>query len=407
MAKTQALLVITPKPPFPPNNGARVDQWNRYMLMNALGWDLVLATWVRRADEVVAADLRRTLQPVFSEVFLFRNWGPFAISRQLASLPWLSPSVSSRYVCQADRTPLMATLRGRNISGILLDGLNGGLLGRAIASELGLPMFLRAHNVEHHYMRKQGRAARGWSEKLRIMLAAVNLRQFETDLHRDVRWSFDCSVKDLAFWQAKGFSNQSCVPPLFDTSGWSTVPKIGWGERPYDAVYLGNLETPNNVEGVLWFLDEVLPAVVARRPRVKLLIAGSRPSKTIVSAVRGHPEIDLIADPADPADIRSRGRVLINPILTGSGINVKSIEMLFTDSPVVTTSLGVQGLAPRFRHTFIVVDTARDFAREMIRAMDGGPIDDAQRAMLRPEFGEVGAKRFSDELFAKIGRFAR
>ena len=301
----------------------------------------------------------------------------------------------------------MATLREKRVLGILLDGPEGALLGKAVASELNLPIFLRAHNIEHQYLRKQSRCASSWREKLQIMLATANLQKFETELHGDVDWSFDCSSSDLGYWEDHGFLKQSWLPPLFDTSRCARAPRIDWIARPYDAAYLGNLETPNNVEGILWFLDKVFPVLVAERPDIKIRVAGSNPSKTIVRAVREHPEIDFTANPEDPVEIRSLARVLINPILNGSGINVKSIEMLYTNSPIVTTSLGVQGLPPRFQSTFVIVDAPDDFANAMLAAVDSGPIDAAQRAALRVEFGEAGARRFSDDLFEKIVRFSQ
>jgi len=407
MSKSRALLVITDSPPYPVRHGASVDQWHRYKLLRELGWDLVLASWVPRADAPEVDILRAALSDVFSDVFLFPNWTLRATLRRLALLPWRPPGVSSRALSEAQRAPLIEAARARGVSAILNEGYPGYALARAAAEALDAPVFLRSHNIEHAYLARQSRAARRLAEKMKIRLSAHELRRYETQVHREVSWSFDCSHADLAFWRAHGFTRQSWLPPMFDDESASAPPRIAWDERLYDAAYLGNLTTPNNVEAVRWFVDRVAGPLFAARPNFKLLIAGSNPSPDILRLMETHPEIEFLIDVEDPATVRANARVLINPIFTGSGINVKSVEMLFTDSPIVVSPVGVQGFSPRFREAFIVVEDADDFIAAIHDALEKGPVPDAERAPLRREFGRSAAQRFSDDLYGKIVSFSR
>jgi len=79
--------------------------------------------------------------------------------------------------------------------------------------------------------------------------------------------------------------------------------------------------------------------------------------------------VTLLANPPDSGAVLGNGRVLINPILSGSGVNIKSIEMLLVGAPVVTTSIGVRGLPEKVRAQYKVADTPADFAAHIIAAL--------------------------------------
>jgi hypothetical protein len=381
------LLVVASEVPFPPIHGGRVDQWSRFRLFRSRGLRLMLAAWyVAELGEPSAAD-RAAMAEVFDRVDLFpisRTLG--ALWRRLRDLPRYSPHVSTRILRGADFDQLLAAARAFAPDAVWLDGLHGGETARMLATALGIPLFYRAHNVEFAYRRSQAQAALGLRDRIAWRLAGLHLERFETEIQRASRVVFDISQDDLMFWRSRGILHNQWAPTLVEQP---QAHSRGLAARPWDVVYLGNLSTPNNLRGLQWFLERALPLIRRARPDVTVRIAGSRPAATLLRLAGEH-GVDLCADPPDAAEILSQGRVLINPALSGSGLNVKSVEMLFHDAPIVTTPAGVRGLPADIRGEFLVAETPEEFARLCLQQLAHPYSVSASRIEARRRLGPAG-----------------
>lgn len=392
------LVIVTMECPWPAVHGARVDIWNRWRMLRALGWRLVLVTW-EDSHQVRDAGVSARLGEVFEQVhWLPKSRGAMAMLWRLAGLLHHSPHVWSRSISAVGMAGVVEALEGQQPDAVILDSLYGALAARRLARQFGVPLLYRAHNIEHLYMPHQARVAKGFKRRLALVLASLHLRRLETEIHGEALWTFDISQEDLDFWKSRGYGCSSWLPPFVPSGNAESVVRLPWGERPYDIVYLGNLNTPNNVAGLAWFFEQVMQQLLKYKPEVSVLIAGSNPSPHIRALVAGQERAVLLPNPADANHVRAQGRVLINPVLVGSGVNVKSVEMLFTDSPVVTTGVGVQGLAADVKAAFLVADDADRFAEFVAGALAGGPVADDVRQRARAFFGTEAAQTLSMQL---------
>jgi sugar transferase (PEP-CTERM/EpsH1 system associated) len=114
-------------------------------------------------------------------------------------------------------------------------------------------------------------------------------------------------------------------------------------DRSPGAVFVGKMDYRPNVEGIHWFCEEVLPLVRRRLPEFTLTICGSRPT----AAVRRLSELDgvrVTGRIADPRPYLDDAAVVVVPLRAGSGTRLKVLEALAMGRPVLTTSLGAEGL---------------------------------------------------------------
>lgn len=395
----KSLLVVIFEPPYPPIHGGRFDQWNRYLYLKSLGWDLRLVTWVRASVHTDIPGLRKALSAAFSQIYFLRNeMTPANLFFRLLCLPVYSQHISNMYVMPKDRRALFSALENWRPAAVMMDHIYSSLLAWSLAEHFAVPLFYRANNIEHVYVRQMAKAAETFRAWLKFRLAAFHMKSFEYELHGNAAWTFDCSADDMAFWRDQGFLRTSWAPPLVNPALLSRAKTISWDERPYDAVFLGSLFSVANIEAVHWFFSDVMPALVRRKPDIRVLIAGAKPVASLQVAALKWPQAELLANPPDAAAVRAQGRVLINPILSGSGINVKMIEMLFSDSPIVTTPVGLRGFDEESRRAFIVADGPERFAEKIIAALSAGPVGEAARASFRDRFSKRGAEAFSHEL---------
>jgi glycosyltransferase involved in cell wall biosynthesis len=118
----------------------------------------------------------------------------------------------------------------------------------------------------------------------------------------------------------------------------------------------------HNVDGIAWFLAEAWPQIVAAHPAATLHVVGSvcgrLPGSWPGVTLRGElPTLDVEYGEA---------AVVAVPLLAGSGMKVKAVEALAYGRPVLSTSIGVQGLESISPSPFVVADDADELARQAI-----------------------------------------
>ncbi len=143
---------------------------------------------------------------------------------------------------------------------------------------------------------------------------------------------------------------------------------------PPRLLFTGTLNYGPNSQGIVWFVDNVWPQVVASIPDARLDIVGRNPPRSVV-ALAADPRIDVVGPVAEMGPYFARANVVIVPILTGAGIRVKIIEAMAAGRAIVSTSLGSEGLpyVQPDQH-LLVADKPEQFARATIRLLRDGAL---------------------------------
>lgn len=394
----QKLVVLTNDLPYPPNYGHKVDQYNRWRGFAENGWRLQLICWSSPQDPPTTDADHSALSSVFETVEILRieHDLPHFIQRMLR-LPRYPSHVASRIPVLEDLKRIGARTRDFGPAAVVCDGIYAGFLARHLAALCQIPMILRGHNVEFRYFAQQASLAHDLRSKLAWNIARIGLERWERRLTRDAAWSFQISADDADFWRSQGMAHLSWAPSVFPAGTLATLRPPA--ERRYDVAYIGNMRLPNNLGGLTWFVRDVLPKLRTLRPGSTLCFAGANPTAEARALFAEAPDIDFFPDAPSVDDILSHGRVLVNPILSGSGVNVKSIDMLRYDAPIITTSIGVQGFPVEMRRQFVVRDDAAGFAAALAEAINR-PLAPEARAEARNAFTHDG-------LIGQMDAFAR
>jgi glycosyltransferase involved in cell wall biosynthesis len=107
--------------------------------------------------------------------------------------------------------------------------------------------------------------------------------------------------------------------------------------------FLGSLDWLPNQQGVNWLIDEVWPRVIAQNPNARLKIAGKNPP--IEWSSRQYPEsVQPVGEIQDKFNFYSSLDLAVIPLLAGSGMRVKLVELLGRGLPVVSTAVGAEGV---------------------------------------------------------------
>jgi polysaccharide biosynthesis protein PslH len=131
-------------------------------------------------------------------------------------------------------------------------------------------------------------------------------------------------------------------------------------------ISLGTLGWPPNAEGTLWFYHEVFPIIKAQRPEIKWQIIGDRAPSEILKLDK-QKGIEILGRVDDIRPYLSNCVAVIVPLQVGSGMRVKILTALAIGVPVITTSIGCEGIKVEHGKDLLIADTPQDFAHALIR----------------------------------------
>jgi glycosyltransferase involved in cell wall biosynthesis len=145
--------------------------------------------------------------------------------------------------------------------------------------------------------------------------------------------------------------------------------------RQYDGapefVFLGQLLLPHNDDGLRSFLSNVWPLVLAARPDARLRVVGQYPRRALTDLVAQHADtVTLEGFVPDLNETFSRAAALVNPLRFGSGIKLKIVDALSAGLPVISTSIGADGVASGPDWGLLVADDDALLAELLLQVTD-------------------------------------
>jgi glycosyltransferase involved in cell wall biosynthesis len=176
----------------------------------------------------------------------------------------------------------------------------------------------------------------------------------------------------------------------FAASPWrtervETVPNAVALDRPprrrddgRTLLFVGSLGYTPNVDGILWFVERVWPAVRRARPVSRLLIVGGDAPRT-VRALDGKAGIDVRGPVPALGPLYAAATLAIAPLRIGGGTRIKLIEAAAHRTPFVATPLAAAGLDLAGGRCGWIADGAAGFAEAVLEAL-GDPAERRRRA---------------------------
>jgi len=198
-----------------------------------------------------------------------------------------------------------------------------------------------------------------------------NILKFESGLlnkyEKQVGWSFDKLVFTSPK-EAKEFSkivnDRAClgIPMAYDTD----KTKIRSNYQENQIVFVGKMDIPHNVAAVLYFCEKIWPIVKRANSTLEFHIIGKNPIKSVLDLEHKYEGVKVVGPVSDIEESIKNSSVFVAPLVFGTGIKTKVIEALSYGVPVVTTSIGAEGINFKNGYHMYVSDTERQFADHII-----------------------------------------
>lgn len=245
-----------------------------------------------------------------------------------------------------------------------------------------------AHNVEHLLARRSQAASR---EVLRWLHHATNWRKVRRDelaAWRDADGVAFTSRDDATLaGPLLGPVPSAVIPNGVDVAHFR--PRRDVAVEPGTLVFFGTLDYFPNQDGVRHLLADVWPRLAAAVPSARLRIIGPHPTPEVL-AWRG-PRVEVVGCVEDLRPHLARAAVVVAPLRVGGGTRFKILEAMAMGRPVVSTTIGAEGLEVEDGRELLVADGPEAFAAAVRRVLADEPLarslGAAGRALVERRYG--------------------
>jgi polysaccharide biosynthesis protein PslH len=285
------------------------------------------------------------------------------------------PVAGARYRSAAMRDTIEKVLSANNFEAKVCDFLFPSI---NIADLRTWTLF--QHNVESVIWERHAQSGRTAAHRAYFKLQAKRMFQWERNVCRSVSQVIAVSETD-----------ENLMRSRFDIEQVSSVPTgvdVEYFEKPksssvlYDLVFVGSMDWMPNIDGIRWFLANVFPLIRMQKPDCRLAIVGRNPPQAVLDAAQD-PGITVTGTVPDVRPFLWQSALSIVPLRVGGGTRLKIFEAMAAGTPVVSTTIGAEGLPVHHGETIQIADTAQQFATECLNLLAAGEKrqEMAQRAL--------------------------
>lgn len=242
------------------------------------------------------------------------------------------------------------------------------------------PVVLFSHNVEYMIWKRLHDNETHWARRLLLAIEWRKMRRAETRVCDTVAATITVSQDDAVLLrQGSPATRIEAVPTGVDVHYFTADARVA--KRPCALVFSGSMDWFPNEDAMLYFLEEMLPAVQQQYPQVSLSIVGRHPTERLRAAALRH-GVEVTGTVPDVRPWLDRACVYIVPLRIGGGTRLKIYEALSMGMAVVSTTIGAEGLDLTDDVHLLRADTPDTFASAVVRLL--------RDPALREALGEAG-----------------
>jgi sugar transferase (PEP-CTERM/EpsH1 system associated) len=157
------------------------------------------------------------------------------------------------------------------------------------------------------------------------------------------------------------------VPTGVDTEYFR--PRGAEKKEPHNLVFTGSMDWLPNEDAIRYFTSEVIPRVKQTLPDVTLTVVGRKPYPGLVELSKRDPSVTVTGRVEDVRPYIERAAAYVVPIRVGGGTRLKIYEAMAMESPVVSTTVGAEGLPLEDGREILLADTPDGFADAVVRVL--------------------------------------
>jgi len=161
--------------------------------------------------------------------------------------------------------------------------------------------------------------------------------------------------------------------------------------EPHNLVFTGSMDWLPNEDAIRYFIEEIMPRVKESVPDVTLTVVGRNPYPSLLERSRRDPAIIVTGRVEDVRPYMEQAAVYIVPIRVGGGTRLKIYEAMAMEKPIISTTIGAEGLPVRDGVELSLADTPLGFAEKVVEVITNQTLarelGERAAATVREKFG--------------------
>lgn len=218
-------------------------------------------------------------------------------------------------------------------------------------------IIINAHNAEYDLFNQFARHQQGATEKKWMKWQATLIKDLETQSLANSSAVFCCSGTDRErFLQLDTGAKLFVIPNGVDDQYFKPTPSTGSKKT---LLFTGTMNYAPNVDAVAWLIHDIFKPLQKLIPDVQLIIAGRNTDSLAIDNIPVG--VQLVNSPEDIRPYFNEAAVVVVPLRQGSGTRLKILEAAAMKKPIVSTTLGAEGLEGLTPDMICLADTAENF----------------------------------------------
>ncbi len=271
-----------------------------------------------------------------------------------------------RFICSDLSDKLEEVLSFESFDVVLIEGLFVTPYIKLIRKFFKGKVVLRAHNVEFKIWERMSMNATNPIKKNYLRLLAKRLKTFEVKSYKEMDGI--CAMTEIDGDDIRTLSKG--VPVGVFPSGYQMDDLGSLQEKENvekSLFHIASMDWQPNRDAVDWFLDKVWPLVIAENKQAKIYLAGREmPNRYYERKIRG---VEVVGEVPVARDFYASKKIMVVPLLSGSGMRVKIIEGMALGKTIVATSIGAEGINVTPNKNILIADSAVDFSQAILKLL--------------------------------------
>ncbi len=392
------ILVLTNKLPYPPRDGGSIATLNMLTGLTDAGNQVTCMSLNTHKHNFPVKEIPKALSGRIRFLAIDCDSSIKPVRLLINLLFSIEPYIAVRFNKKDFRSQLELLLKQEAFDLVQLEGPYPGHYLDTIRAGCKAKVSLRAHNVEHIIWKRKAAHEKYRLKRWYLANMASRVERFEMKVVGHCDCLVTISPLDLAYFVGQG----STLPAITIPTGLS-MEAYPLTSIPAETslFFIGALDWLPNQEGLKWFLENVFSSLCEAIPGIRFHVAGRNAPKSVLHLLQDK-NIIYHGEVEDAREFMKAYRVMIAPLLTGSGIRIKIIEAMALGRPVVTTPVGIEGIPAVSGREVLVSDNPEAFKDQVITLITDDnkarTLVEAGRTLIQEKFDTFG-------LSARLSRF--
>lgn len=357
------ILVLGSRIPYPLRDGGAIATYGMLRELANQGTEITFFSFNTRKHFLAFDEIEKHFS--FCRVIpVYLDATPRATRALLALLKGKNYNIA-RFESQVANEKLAELLQMETFDLVHFEGLFTVPFLSTVMRHSSAPRVLRQHNLEYKIWSDLAETESNPLRKMYLRKLARSLQKFEQNAIRSFDHIVEITEEDLTAMRGIHPSADHFLYP----AGISVPDELSRQTPvPHTLCHIGSMEWMPNVQGVSWFIENVLPDLRKKFPDLGFHIAGKGLQKDdprfTQNGVINHGEV------VNAAEFLADKQLVMVPLLSGSGLRMKTLEAMAIGKPVVSSTVGAGGLGAQNGKHLVIVNNATEWIEEITQLLN-------------------------------------